>query len=197
MRDSPNHRGAKPTPSKKAQKITWSCNKCGKSFASQSAMQQHVKSPFHAQRSAHCPHCRKKFKTASGVAHHLEHHFGNCRVSNVVRQWDTSGLISTQSYTSYTPTARIEAVSDSESSGSNSKHGSLALVKSQRPQQQQQQQKQQQQIKGHTFAPFPPADGFTLVSTASIATCDLHVIASVAPSSFAQSASASSSSFQL
>ncbi|KAG8806163.1 hypothetical protein FRC18_006263 [Serendipita sp. 400] len=89
-------------------------------------MQQHIKSPFHAQKSAHCPHCQKKFKTASGVAHHLEHHFGNCRVSNVVRQWDTSGLISTQSYTSYTPTARIEAVSDSESSGSNSKHGSLA-----------------------------------------------------------------------
>ncbi|KAG8773195.1 hypothetical protein FRC20_002364 [Serendipita sp. 405] len=147
IRDSPNHRGAKPTPSKKAQKITWPCKKCGKSFASQSAMQQHIKSPFHAQKSAHCPHCQKKFKTASGVAHHLEHHFGNCRVSNVVRQWDTSGLISTQSYTSYTPTARIEAVSDLESSGSNSKHGSLALVKSQRPQQQQQQQKQQQQIK--------------------------------------------------
>ncbi|KAG8765377.1 hypothetical protein FRC15_007060, partial [Serendipita sp. 397] len=114
------------------------CNVCGKWFSTKSALDSHAISPFHNKEELPCPHCPRLFKTASGVAQHLEHFLGK-QVTDTVLEWDTTGQITRLPATLHDEKGVVEAIpnpdDDDDSfvhvSGNvtDSEEGSLVVVK--------------------------------------------------------------------
>ncbi|KAK2461077.1 hypothetical protein APHAL10511_006924 [Amanita phalloides] len=88
LRDSPKHRKVVYISVVTGDTFR-KCSICGKKFKTERALKDHNTSPVHRPRTIGCVSCPNKFKTASGVAHHIE---SSCKQLSVNRHQITAAI---------------------------------------------------------------------------------------------------------
>ncbi|KAF8953637.1 hypothetical protein BDZ97DRAFT_1871436 [Flammula alnicola] len=101
LRTSSTHRPPKPPKSSPKPRESHRCSECDRGFKSASKLTQHTNSLAHKNRALSCPivNCSCKFKSASGVAHHVESGKAHPEISrhdvtHAIQTMDVNGTIS-------------------------------------------------------------------------------------------------------